>query len=177
MADAARQSGFARLAEHGLSEQDLQVVELSPPEMPAALAQGQIAGYCVAEPFGAKSVLLHTGKVFARSDELWPDSLCCALVFNGTFLDQHRELAKAFVHDYQAAGDYLTRQPDEQQRIAAKYLKAKDAVLDLSLQWISYKDLRIQEPAYDELIRRMKDARLIRQAPAYEDFVDSSLLD
>lgn len=165
------------LAEHGLSEQDLQVVELSPPEMPAALAQGQIAGYCVAEPFGAKSVLLHTGKVFARSDELWPDSLCCALVFNGTFLDQHRELAKAFVHDYQAAGDYLTRQPDEQQRIAAKYLKAKDAVLDLSLQWISYKDLRIQEPAYDELIRRMKDARLIRQAPAYEDFVDSSLLD
>ena len=162
------------LAEHGLSEADLTVVELSPPEMPAALAQGQIAGYCVAEPFGAKSVVLGTGKVFARSDELWPDSLCCALVFNGRFLDQNRSLAQQVVQSYQQAGIYLTDHPEEQSRIAQQYLKAKDAVLALSLQWISYKDLAIRRPAYNELIRRMKQAALINEAPAYEDFVDEA---
>lgn len=162
------------LAEYGLSEAELQVVELSPPEMPAALAQGQIAGYCVAEPFGAKSVTLGTGKVFARSEELWPDSLCCALVFNGSFLDKNRPLAKQVVKEYQQAGDYLTDHPDEQSRIAQKYLKAKDAVLSLSLQWISYQDLAIREPAYAELIRRMKQAELIKEAPAYEAFVDEA---
>lgn len=165
------------LASAGMTEADLKVVELSPPEMPAALAQGQIAGYCVAEPFGAKSVMLGTGKVFARSDELWQDSLCCALVFNGTFLDQHHELAQAFTQQYKKAGQYLTANPEEARRIAAKYLKAKDTVLALSMQWISYDDLTIQEDAYHELLRRMKDANLIQSEPAYEDFVDRSLLD
>ena len=115
-----------------------------------------------------------TGKVFARSEELWPDSLCCALVFNGSFLDKNRPLAKQMVKEYQQAGGYLTGHPDEQSRIAQKYLKAKDAVLSLSLQWISYQDLAIREPAYAELIRRMKQADLIKEAPAYEDFVDEA---
>ena len=38
----------------GLTIKDVDVVELAPPEMPSALASGQIDGYCVAEPFGAK---------------------------------------------------------------------------------------------------------------------------
>ena len=160
-----------------MSENDLQVVELSPPEMPAALAQGQISGYCVAEPFGAKSVIMGTGKVFARSEDLWQDSLCCALVFNGDFLRKHRGMARDFVHGYQSAGERLTNEPTEQQRIAAKYLKAKEKVLALSLEWISYQDLVIHEPAYDELIRRMKQAKLIEEVPSYADFVDNSLLD
>lgn len=165
------------LAGNGMSENDLQVVELSPPEMPAALAQGQISGYCVAEPFGAKSVIMGTGKVFARSEDLWQDSLCCALVFNGDFLRKHRGMARDFVHGYQSAGERLTNEPTEQQRIAAKYLKAKEKVLALSLEWISYQDLVIHEPAYDELIRRMKQAKLIEEVPSYADFVDNSLLD
>ena len=49
-------------------------------------------------------------------------------------------------------------------------------MLDLSLQWISYDDLAIRPDAYDELIRRMMDTGLIQNAPAYEDFVDSTLL-
>ena len=165
------------LRKAGMSEADLRVVELSPPEMPAALAQGQISGYCVAEPFGAKSILLKTGKVFARSEELWQDSLCCALVFNGRFASEQHELARSFTHAYIDAGRYLSSNPAEAQRIAGKYLKAKDAVLQHSLQWISYEDLTIRKDAYDELIRRMRQENLIQSAPAYEDFVDPALLD
>ncbi len=164
------------LADHGMTEQDVNVVELSPPEMPSALAQGQIAGDCVAEPFGAKSVLLQTGKVLARTEDLWPDSLCCALVFNGDYLIKNHDTAELFVNNYQKAGNYLTEHMDEQKRIAKKYLKAKDDVIDLSLQWISYKDLRISRAAYDDLCKRMVAANLLQDIPAYDEFVDSSLL-
>ena len=41
------------LAKDGLTIDDVNVVEMAPPEMPSALANKQIAGYCVAEPFGA----------------------------------------------------------------------------------------------------------------------------
>ena len=163
------------LAQYGLTENDLTVVEMSPPEMPSGLAQGQIAGYCVAEPFGAKAIALGTGHILARSDELWPDSLCCALVWNGGFIDANKELARTVTQEYMAAGHYLSEHHDAQLDIASRYLKAKPAVIDLSLQWINYDDLRITRPAYAELIRRMQETNLIKAAPDYEAFVATEL--
>ena len=164
------------LAEHGMTEKDLTVVEMSPPEMPAGLAQGQIAGYCVAEPFGAKAVALGTGHILARSEDLWPGSLCCALVFNGDFARGNHDLAQSVTAQYLAAGETLAAHPDEAATLAQKSFKAKPDVLDLSLKWISYDDLAIRPDAYDELIRRMTATGLIKKAPAYEDFVDTTLL-
>ena len=163
------------LAQNGLSESDLTVVEMSPPEMPAALATKQIAGYCVAEPFGAKSVVLGNGHELLPAQELWPDSICCLLVFNGDFLAANHELAHKFVQQYKQAGSYLTEHPEAQKKIALKYLKAKDKILDLSLQWNSYDDLSIPPKSYDELITRMKASHLLTKAPSYEEFVDPRL--
>lgn len=163
------------LAQNGLSESDLTVVEMSPPEMPAALAAKQIAGYCVAEPFGAKSVVLGNGHELLPAQELWPDSICCLLVFNGEFLAANRDLARQFVQQYKQAGSYLTEHPEAQKTIALKYLKAKDKILDLSLQWISYDNLSIPRASYEELITRMEASHLLTKAPGYEEFVDSRL--
>ena len=164
------------LAEHGMSLQDLTVVELSPPEMPAGLAQGQIAGYCVAEPFGAKAIALGKGHILAKAEDLWPDSLCCALVFNGDFVDKHHELAKKATAKYLAAGKYLTEHEEEQPQIAQLYLKAKAKVVEMSLKLIRYDDLQITPEAYAELVKRMSAAKLIERIPEYEDFVDRTLL-
>lgn len=164
------------LAEHGMSTADLTVVELSPPEMPAGLAQGQIAGYCVAEPFGAKAIALGKGHILAKAEDLWPDSLCCALVFNGDFVKNHHELAQKATARYLAAGEYLTSHEADQPRIAQAYLKAKAKVVEMSLQFIRYDELRITPEAYVELVHRMQAAKLIERVPAYEDFVDSTLL-
>ena len=163
------------LTRDGLTEKDLTVVEMSPPEMPAALATHQIAGYCVAEPFGAKSVVLGNGHELIPAQELWPDSICCLLVFNGEFLAANHDLTRQFVQQYKEAGKYLTEHPEAQKTIALKYLKAKDKILDLSLQWISYDNLAIPRKSYDELITRMESSHLLTKAPSYEDFVDSSL--
>jgi len=65
------------LKNHGLAYNDVNVVELPPPEMAAALAEGRISGYCVAEPFGAKSVAVDKGKTLFESQDLWK-VLCAA---------------------------------------------------------------------------------------------------
>ncbi len=62
---------YRMLQQAGLKYEDVNVVELPPAEMPAALAEGRIAGYVVAEPFGAISVALEKGKVLFQSEELW----------------------------------------------------------------------------------------------------------
>lgn len=161
----------------GLSYKDVNIVELPPPEMPAALAQGQIAGYSVAEPFGAKSVALNTGKVLFESNELWKDSICCSLVLSDKFISSNKALAKNVVSGYSEAGEYIGSHKDEANTIAKKYLKLDDKVLDLSMKWISYNDLKITREAYDSLTSKIKEFRISSNPPAYDDFVDSSLLE
>lgn len=165
------------LKNHGMTESDLTVVEMTPPEMPSGLAQGQIAAYSVAEPFGAKSVVLGTGHILEDTNALWPDNVCCALAFNGDFLEKNHDLAAAVTRGYVEAGTYLTAHPEEEEPLALRYLKATGKVLDQSLAYISYDHLRLTPEEYAGLIRRMEDAHLITRAPAYEDFVDTSLLD
>ena len=157
----------------GLTIKDIDVVELAPPEMPSALASGQIDGYCVAEPFGAKAVLLNVGKPLLTSEELWEDSLCCALVLNDKFIEKRPEDAKKFVASYKAAGKSLSK--ERAKEIGRKYLEQDDAVLETSLQWISYDDLDITPEIYASLVERVKEYGLSENPPSYDDFVKGSL--
>ena len=93
------------LEKNGLSIEDINVIELAPTEMPSALAAGTIDGYCVAEPFGAMGVSIGAGKVLYTSEELWEDSVCCALVLTDDFIENHNETAKLFVDGYKTAGN------------------------------------------------------------------------
>ena len=157
------------LEKGGLTVEDINVTELAPTEMPSALAGGQIDGYCVAEPFGAKAVSLDVGKVLYTSEELWKDSLCCGLVLTDKFIEERPETAKQFVEDYKNAGNALDA--EKAKEVAKEYLNQEDDVLDVSLKWISYNDLDITEEIYDSLTEKVKKYGLSENPPAYGDFV------
>ena len=161
------------LAEAGLTTADLEVVELAPTEMPSALASGQIDGYCVAEPFGAKAVSLDVGQVLLKSEEIWKDSLCCGLVLTDAFLNDRTTDAKLFVESYKKAGKNLTQ--EKAKEVAKKYLNSDDKVLDLSLQWISYANLEITEETYNTLVEKVKKYGLSDNPPVFDDFVKKDL--
>ncbi len=160
----------------GLSTNDLKVVELAPPEMPAALASGQIDGYSVAEPFGAKSVAIDTGKVLYQSNELWQDSICCSLVFTDNFINENKEIAKKVAVNYLEAGKFIEQNKEKTNEIAKNYLKLDDKVLDLSMKWISYNDLVITKPAYEDLSKKVIEFGISKTPPSFDAFVDPSLL-
>lgn len=157
------------LATAGLTIDDINVTELAPTEMPSALAGGQIDGYCVAEPFGAKAVSLGAGKVLFTSEELWEDSLCCGLVLTDKFIEERESDAKTFVESYKQAGKNLTK--EKAMETATKYLNQEEDVLELSLQWISYDDLEITEENYSTLTEKVKAYGLSENPPSYADFV------
>lgn len=157
------------LASAGLTINDVNITELAPTEMPSALAGGQIDGYCVAEPFGAKAVSLGAGKVLFTSEDLWEDSLCCGLVLTDKFIENRNEDARTFVKSYKQAGQNLTK--EQAMETATKYLNQEEDVLELSLQWISYDDLEITEENYSTLTEKVKAYGLSESPPSYADFV------
>ena len=116
------------------------------------------------------------GKVFEDPDHLWHDNICCALVFNGRFVDEHHDLAKAFTKAYLDAGTYLDEHPEAQKEISLKYMKFKDPVIERSLKVIGFKDLALTEERYNALVHHMTHIDLIKNVPSYSEFVDQTLL-
>ena len=167
---------YEMLEKHGIQYDEVDVIELPPAEMPAALAEGRIAGYVVAEPFGAMSVALENGTVLYQSDEIWQDSIDCGLVLRGQFIEKNKELVQSFMDDYVAGGELAEQKDNHTHEVVGKYLTVEKEVLDLSLAWISYDNLKIQEENYTILRDALTTMGLSENPPIYEEFVDASFV-
>ena len=157
------------LGEYGLSAGDVTLVEMAPAEMPAGLKSGQIDGYCVAEPFGAKAVETGVGHVLATSDELWENSICCGIVFNTQATAEKQAALKTFKEAYLSAGNSLTK--EEAIQIAVDNLGQDEQTSEQSLQWISFNDLSVTEEAYEKLRQEVIKYGLNDNPPSYDEFV------
>ncbi len=158
------------LAKAGLSLDDIEVTQLAPSEMPSSLASGAIDGYCVAEPFGAQAVTQGFGNILERSEDLWSDSVCCALVFRTDVIEKDPQAFEQLLDGYNRAGEKL-EDKSEALSIAQEYLGQDEETLKTSLEWISYSDLTITKEAYDELYEKVSENSMMENVPSYEDFV------
>lgn len=168
---------YQMLKKAGMKYTDVNVVELPPAEMPAALSEGRIAGYVVAEPFGAISVSLGKGKVLYQSEDIWKNSIDCALVLRNAWIKSDHSLAKEFVTQYVKAGKEAQLKDNHTKEVTSKFIKVDKKVMDLSLKWISYDNLRIDKSAYEKLRNSLIEMKLSKNPPTYKDFVDQSLID
>lgn len=165
------------LKKDGMTYEDVTVVEMSPAEMPAALSENRIAGYVVAEPFGAMAVALNKGKVHYHSDEIWPDSYCCILVLHNNFISKNPDTVQSFVSNYVKSGELANKKGSELYEAFGEFMKVDKEVLDLSLEWISFDGLRIEKEEYNKLSGFMVEMGLSDNPPAYEDFVNNTFID
>lgn len=165
------------LKNNGLSDSDVNVVELPPAEMPAALSEGRISGYIVAEPFGAKTVANGKGKTLFESQELWKDSVCCGLVLRNEYIKNNLLAAEEFVSEYVKAGQKAESKDLSILETTKKYIRVDKSILDLSLKWISYQNLKLEEKDYNELSKYLIEIGLSKNPPKYSEFVDNTLID
>ncbi|MEG0371722.1 MAG: ABC transporter substrate-binding protein, partial [Clostridium sp.] len=165
------------LKKNNMKIEDLKIIELAPPEMPAALSEGRIDAYAVAEPFGAKAVASDKGKVLLRSDDVWENSVCCALALREDFINKNKDTAQTFMNNYVKAGKIASQDKEKTAEIVSKYLKVDEKVLDLSLGWIKYDNLKITEEHYNLLKDYMVEYGISKNPPAFKDMVDNSLID
>ncbi|MGN0143893.1 MAG: ABC transporter substrate-binding protein [Clostridium sp.] len=168
---------YQLLKSENMNYNDVNIVELSPAEMPVALQEKRIDGYCVAEPFGAKSVAVNNGKVLKQSGEIIPNSICCSLVLRGEFIENNREKAKEIVRDYKKASEYTSANEEDTKKLSKSFLNVSGDALDLSLGWIKFDKLKIDKEDYNTLNNYLLEMNLLDNEISYEDFVDNSLLE
>ncbi|SNV99274.1 nitrate/sulfonate/bicarbinate ABC transporter periplasmic protein [Staphylococcus muscae] len=147
--------------------------EMPPAEMPAALNEGSISGYSVAEPFGALGEKLGSGHTLLHGGDIIPDAYCCVLVLRSDLIHQHQTVIQDFISDYKKAG-FEMENKDKSIEVMDKNFKQDKKVLSQSAEWTSYGNLAIDKQGYNK-IKKLVDKQQLFEAPTYSDFVDPTL--
>jgi NitT/TauT family transport system substrate-binding protein len=140
------------LAGSGLdAERDVKLVELPPPEMVQSLARGAIAGYIVAEPFGAQAELRKLGRVLALSKDIWPGHVCCVLNAREDLIGAHPDAVQELVSALTAAGRFAAEHPQEAAQASKPFLGQDPKVV---LHVLTRPPGRV---TYDDLVPTLQD--------------------
>jgi NitT/TauT family transport system substrate-binding protein len=106
---------------HGLLGNKLNIVEMNPPDMAAALATGAIDAYFVGEPFAAKAVQAGEAKVLYYVEQVWDGFICNLVIVKQDLIDRHPDWVESLVQGAARSGYWARSHPKEAAKIAAEY--------------------------------------------------------
>ena len=120
------------LAEGGIDpDADLDLTVVPPPRMAAALAEGQVDGCCVGEPWNTVAVRAGTGHILAAGCDILPDLPGKVLGVTRAWAEAHPASHAALIRALAAAAAWLDR--PENRLEAARLVSAPDG-LDLPFE-------------------------------------------
>jgi NitT/TauT family transport system substrate-binding protein len=173
------------LAREGMSEKDVEIIEMAPPDMPAALYARAVDGYCTGEPFGAAAQRAGYARPLSMTRNEWPNYICCVLTVREELIRTQRSRVQDLVNHVQAAGSWLDASPrnrDKAAQIAShRQFFNQDPniikfVMDNPSDRVTYGDLRMLRPEFDELMKLSVQARTLKRPVPYEQYVDESFI-
>ena len=171
------------LKESGMTVRDVELVEMAPPEMPAALYADQVDAYATGEPFGAVAEVAGYARPLYMTRDKWPDYVCCVLTVRQELIDRDRRHVQQIVDHVLSAGAWLETAQGNRDRAAdiaagpTLFNQRADIikhVLTNPRDRVTYADLRLVKSEMDELMEAAVEAGIIRQRIPYERYVDES---
>jgi NitT/TauT family transport system substrate-binding protein len=173
------------LAREGMTLKDVEVMEMAPPDMPAALYAQAVDAYATGEPFGAVAQRAGYARPLSMTRDEWPNYICCVLTVRDELVKENRPLVQQLVNYVQAAGSWLDRVPANRTKavqIAAgpKFFNQDPAVLQFVMDnpsdRVTYGDLRLIRSEFEELVQLSIAAGTIKHDIRYESYVDESFV-
>ena len=173
------------LAREGMTPKDITVIEMPPPDMPAALYAKAVDAYCTGEPFGAAAQRAGYARPLSMTRDHWRNYICCVLTVRQELIRDNRPLVQELVNHVQAAGTWLDATPLNRAKAVAiasgrKFFNQDPAVLKLVMESpadrVTYGDLRMLRPEFDELMKLSIEAGTLKKPVAYDNYMDESFV-
>jgi NitT/TauT family transport system substrate-binding protein len=173
------------LAREGMSPKDIEIIEMPPPDMPAALYAKAVDAYCTGEPFGAAAQRAGYARPLSMTRDEWRNYICCVLTVREELIQSNRPLVQDLVNHVQAAGTWLDAgkaNRDKAADLAAgrKFFnqdpKIIKFVMDNPHDRVTYGDLRMIRPEFEELMKLSIEAGTLKRPVAYESYMDESFV-
>ncbi|HWQ18837.1 MAG TPA: ABC transporter substrate-binding protein [Methanotrichaceae archaeon] len=136
----------------------IQLVEMAPDKMGAALARGEIKGYIADQYIGAEDVLAGRGRLLYRSQDIWKNETCCVLALRSDFIDKYPGAVQELTNGYVGSGFFIDKNHNMTVPTCGDQIKMDKKTMDECFKWgVSYASLRpVREDLgylYDSLVR------------------------
>jgi NitT/TauT family transport system substrate-binding protein len=160
---------------------DIEIVEMPPPDMPAALYAKAVDAYCTGEPFGAAAQSAGYARVLKMTRDEWRNYICCCLTVREELIQSNPEMVQDLVNHVQGAGAWLDEKQGNRDKAVAiaagkgffnqdpKILKF---VMENPTDRVTYGDLRMIREEFEELMQLSIQAGTIKKPIAYETYME-----
>lgn len=171
------------LAQEGMTPKDIQIVEMAPPDMPAALYAKAVDGYCTGEPFGAAAQRAGYARPLRMTRDEWRNYICCVLTVREELIRDNRPLVQDLVNHVLGAGMWLDQKPENRDKAVAiaagrKFFNQDPNIIRFVMEnpadRVTYGDLRMIRAEFEELMQLSIEAGTIKGPVAYEKYMDES---
>jgi NitT/TauT family transport system substrate-binding protein len=171
------------LARENMTPADVEIVEMAPPDMPAALYANAVDAYCTGEPFGAVAQRAGYARPLRMTRDEWRNYICCVLTVREELIRDNRAMLQDLVNQVLGAGVWLDTKQDNRNKAVAiacgrEYFNQDPNVLRFVMEnptdRVTYGDLRMIRAEFEELMQLSLAAGTIKHAIAYEQYVDES---
>jgi len=171
------------LAQENMSPKDIEIVEMAPPDMPAALYAKAVDAYCTGEPFGAAAQRAGYARVLRMTRDEWRNYICCVLTVREELIESNRPLVQDLVDHVLGAGLWLDAKQENRTKAVAiaagKNFFNQDPniiqfVMDHPTDRVTYGDLRMIRAEFEELMQLSIEAGTIKHPVPYESYLDES---
>jgi NitT/TauT family transport system substrate-binding protein len=173
------------MRKYGLREGELELIEMPPPDMPAALLAGAVESYATGEPFGAKAEMDGYARVLYMTRDEWPSYICCVLAVRQDLIERQRPLVQLLVDHVMSAGHWLDS-AQENRTTAARVASDRSFfnqafelikwVMERPADRVTYGDLRLIREEFDELMRLSLEAGILKHEIPYDRYIDDSFI-
>ena len=171
------------LAEENMTVDELQIVEMPPPDMPAALYANAVDAYCTGEPFGAAAQSAGYARPLRMTRDEWPKYICCVLTVREELIAENRPMVQDLVNQILGAGVWLDQRQEHRNK-AVEIAAGRDYfnqdpniirfVMENPTDRVAYGDLRMIRSELEELMQLSIEAGTINHPIAYEKYIDES---
>src|SRR3954453_12864562 len=169
------------LAQESMTPKDIQIVEMAPADMPAALYANAVDAYCTGEPFGAAAQRAGYARVLRMTRDEWRNYICCVLTVREELIQENRPMVQDLVNQIQGAGLWLDEAPANRVKAveiaAGKNFFNQDPkilqyVMDNPGDRVTYGDLRMIREEFEELMQLSIEAGTLTRPVPYEKYID-----
>jgi NitT/TauT family transport system substrate-binding protein len=169
------------LAQEGMTPSDILLVEMPPPDMPAALYANAVDAYCTGEPFGAAAQRAGYARTLRMTRDEWRNYICCVLTVREELIRDNEPLVQDLVDHVLGAGLWLDARQENRNKAVAiaagRQFFNQDPniiqfVMDNPTDRVTYGDLRMIRAEFEELMQLSLEAGTIKHPIAYETYVD-----
>lgn len=175
---------FRAMKLHGMTANDIHLVEMAPPDVPGALNAGAIDAFSMGEPYPSQAEMAGFGRVLFHAKEYWPDYFSCVLVVRQDVIDKKPEAVQVLVDGIARSGLWLENPPKKRARrehaadfVGRFYFRQDPRLLKWALtkplDRVQYQPLSPLRKDFELIVRLMRETGVLDRDVAFEEFVET----